>query len=92
MQSSTKIVLLKALDANYFYYQNVDSVGVEKDMNVWDITREKLLEILTEIFKDRTLRYSESGILSKKDGTLKLLFAYDGRNVMQEGKVILKAY
>lgn len=92
MQSSTKIVLLKALDANYYYYRNVNAVGIEKDVNVWSIMREKLLEILTEIFKDRTLSYSESGILSKKGGKLKLLFAYDGRNVMQEGKVILKAY
>lgn len=92
MQSSTKIVLLEALDTNYYYYHKQNTVGIEKDLSVWEITREKLLEILTKIFKDRTLSYSESGILTKKDGTLKLLFAYDGRNVMQEGKVIFKAY
>ena len=92
MQSSTKIVLIEALDANYHYYHNLQTAGVEKGINVWDITREKMLEILTKIFKDRTLNYSDSGILSKKDGTRKLLFAFDGRNVMQEGKILFSTY
>lgn len=85
MQNSTKIILKEALDANYHYYTT------HGDRKTWEIIRQKLLEILTKIFKDRTLSYSYTGLLSEKEGTTKMLFDYDGKNVIQDGKILSAA-
>ena len=82
MQNSTKIILKEALDANYQYHRT------HSDTRTWEIISQKLLEILTKIFKDRTLSYSYTGLLSEKDGTTKMLFDYDGKNVIQDGKIL----
>ena len=82
MQNSTKIILKEALDANYQYHRT------HGDTRTWGIISQKLLEILVKIFKDRTLSYSYTGLLSEKDGTTKMLFDYDGKNVIQDGKIL----